>query len=122
VWNRHLHSDLCNAISAEYGSARLFAVPVNDTEPGYAYPERVRLALQQDDLSSYEQAADFLNFTNFDLVFLQHEYGIFGGPAGNHILTLLRRMKMPVITTRSCENRILTNAASWKRSLTYQTV
>jgi len=92
-------TDLCEAISAEYGSARLFAVPVNDTESGYAYPERVRLALQQDDLSSYEQAADFLNFTNFDLVCLQHEYGIFGGPAGSHILTLLRRLKMPVITT-----------------------
>ena len=92
-------TDLCNAISAEYGSARLFAVPVNDTESGYAYPERVRLALQQDDLSSYEQAAEFLNFTNFDLVCLQHEYGIFGGPAGSHILNLLRRLKMPVITT-----------------------
>ena len=92
-------TDLCNAISAEYGSARLFAVPVNDTESGYAYPERVRLALQQDDPSSYEQAADFLNFTNFDLVCLQHEYGIFGGPAGSHILKMLRRLKMPVITT-----------------------
>ena len=92
-------TDLCEAISAEYGSARLFAVPVNDTESGYAYPERVRLALQQNDLSSYEQAADFLNFTNFDLVCLQHEYGIFGGPAGSHILALLRRLKMPVITT-----------------------
>ena len=78
-------TDLCEAISTEYGSARLFAVPVNDTELGYAYPARVRLALQQDDLSSYEQAADFLNFTNFDLVCLQHEYGIFGGPAGSHI-------------------------------------
>ena len=31
-------TDLCDAISAEYGSARLFAVPVNDTESGYAYP------------------------------------------------------------------------------------
>ena len=92
-------TDLCDAISAECGAAQLFAVPVNDTESGYAYPERVRLALVQDDLSSYEQAADFLNFTNFDLVCLQHEYGIFGGPAGNHILTLLRRLKMPVITT-----------------------
>jgi glycosyltransferase involved in cell wall biosynthesis len=92
-------TDLCEAISAEWGSARLFAVPVNDTESGYAYPERVRLALQQDDLSSFEQAADFLNFTNFDLVCLQHEYGIFGGPAGSHILGLLRRLKMPVITT-----------------------
>ncbi|MBZ5707523.1 MAG: glycosyltransferase family 4 protein [Acidobacteriia bacterium] len=92
-------TDLCEAISTECGAARLFAVPVNDTESGYAYPERVRLALAQDDLSSYEQAADFLNFTNFDLVCLQHEYGIFGGPAGSHILALLRRLKMPVITT-----------------------
>jgi glycosyltransferase involved in cell wall biosynthesis len=92
-------TDLCDAISAEYGSPRLSAVPVNDTESGYAYPERVRLALQQDDLSSFEQAADFLNFTNFDLVCLQHEYGIFGGAAGSHILGLLRRLKMPVITT-----------------------
>src|SRR6201993_5423293 len=73
-------TDLCAAISAECGIARLFAVPVNDTESGYAYPERVRLTLAQDDLSSYKQAADFLNFTNFDLVCLQHEYGIFGGP------------------------------------------
>ena len=92
-------TDLCEAISAEYGAARLFAIPVNDTESGYLYPARVRLALAQDDLSSYEQAADFLNFTNFDLVSLQHEYGIFGGPAGSHILALLRRLKMPVITT-----------------------
>src|SRR5579864_3269643 len=92
-------TDLCAAISAEYGTARLLALPVNDTEEGYDYPARVRLALQQDDLSSYEQAADFLNFTNFDLVCLQHEYGIFGGPAGSHILGLLRRLKMPVVTT-----------------------
>ena len=92
-------TDLCDAISTECGAAKLFAVPVNDTELGYDYPSRVRLALAQDDVSSYEQAADFLNFTNFDLVCLQHEYGIFGGPAGSHILALLRRLKMPVITT-----------------------
>src|SRR5881227_390964 len=92
-------NDLCEAISTEYGSPRLFAVPVNDTESGYGYPARVRLALAQDDLSSYEQAADFLNFTNFDLVSLQHDYGIFGGPAGSHILGLLRRLRMPVIAT-----------------------
>ena len=92
-------TDLCDAISTEYGAGQLFAVPVNDTDSGYEYPARVRIALEQDDLSSYEQAADFLNFTNFDLVCLQHEYGIFGGPAGSHILHLLHRLKMPVITT-----------------------
>jgi glycosyltransferase involved in cell wall biosynthesis len=92
-------TDLCEAISTECGAAQLFAVPVNDTESGYEYPARVRIALEQDDLSSYEQAAAFLNFANFDLVCLQHEYGIFGGSAGSYILELLRRLKMPVITT-----------------------
>ena len=92
-------TDLCDAISAEYGSTRLFAIPINDTDAGYDYPPRVRLSISQDDLSTYEQAADFLNFNNFDMVCLQHEYGIFGGPAGSHILSLLRRLKMPVVTT-----------------------
>src|SRR5207245_8395835 len=50
-------------------------------------------------LASYRQAADFLNFSRIDLVCLQHEYGIFGGRAGGHILELLRRLQMPVATT-----------------------
>ncbi len=92
-------TDLCAAISAEYGTARLLALPVNDTEEGYEYPARVRWSLAQDDIKSYQDAADFLNFNNIDMVCLQHEYGIFGGPAGSHILHLLRNLKMPLVTT-----------------------
>jgi glycosyltransferase involved in cell wall biosynthesis len=92
-------TDLCAAIAAEYGTARLLALPVNDTEPGYDYPARVRWSLAQDDLKTYQEAADFLNFNNIDMVCLQHEYGIFGGAAGSHILHLLRGLKMPVVTT-----------------------
>jgi glycosyltransferase involved in cell wall biosynthesis len=92
-------TDLCAAISAEYGTARLLALPVNDTEQGYDYPTRVRWSLAQDDLGSYQEAAEFLNFNNIDMVCLQHEYGIFGGTAGSHILHLLRGLKMPVVTT-----------------------
>jgi glycosyltransferase involved in cell wall biosynthesis len=92
-------TDLCSAISAEYGNARLLALPVNDTEEGYDYPARVRWSLAQDDLTSYQEAAEFLNFNNIDMVCLQHEYGIFGGPAGSHVLHLLRRLKMPLVTT-----------------------
>jgi len=92
-------TDLCAAISSEYGTARLLALPVNDTEPGYDYPARVRWSLAQDHLRSYQEAAEFLNFNNIDMVCLQHEYGIFGGPAGSHILQLLRGLKMPVVTT-----------------------
>ena len=92
-------TDLCEAISAEYGTSRLLALPVNDTERGYDYPARVRWSLAQDDVTSYQEAAEFLNFNNIDMVCLQHEYGIFGGPAGSHILHLLRGLKMPVVTT-----------------------
>src|SRR4030095_2136980 len=90
---------LRDAIHAEFGTTELLALPVNDTEEGYQYPSRVRFELSQDDLASYRQAADFLNFSNIDLVCLQHEYGIFGGPAGSHILELLRRLKIPIVTT-----------------------
>src|ERR1700704_3954760 len=92
-------TDLCDAIHAEYGATELLALPVNDTEEGYSYPARVRFELSEDKLASYRQAADFLNFSNIDLVCLQHEYGIFGGPAGAHILELLRSLQMPVVTT-----------------------
>ncbi len=92
-------TDLCDAIHAEYGATELLALPVNDTDEGYTYPARVRFELSEDSLASYRQAADFLNFSNIDLVCLQHEFGIFGGRAGGHILELLRRLRMPFATT-----------------------
>jgi glycosyltransferase involved in cell wall biosynthesis len=92
-------TDLCDAIHAEYGAIELLALPVNDTKEGYDYPDRVRFELSEADLASYRQAADFLNFSNVDLVCLQHEYGIYGGRAGGHILELLRRLRMPFVTT-----------------------
>jgi glycosyltransferase involved in cell wall biosynthesis len=92
-------TDLCTALASEYGEESLFAIPVNDPESSYEYPDRVRLELTQEDISSYERAADFLNFNGNDLVCLQHEYGIYGGSAGRYILALLRRLKMPLVTT-----------------------
>ena len=92
-------TDLCGALATEFGSERLFAIPVNDPESAYDYPQQVRLELEQEDLSSYERAAEFLNFNGNDLVCIQHEYGIYGGVAGQYILTLLRKLKMPVVTT-----------------------
>ena len=86
-------------MTAEFGSGRLFAIPVNDPESSYQYPEQVRIEIEQEDRSSYERAAEFLNFNGNDLVCMQHEYGIFGGVAGSHILALLRKLKMPLVTT-----------------------
>lgn len=42
-------TDLCTAIATEYGSARLFAIPVNDPESSYEYPNRVRMEIEQED-------------------------------------------------------------------------
>ncbi|HET9804804.1 MAG TPA: glycosyltransferase, partial [Candidatus Acidoferrum sp.] len=92
-------TDLCDAMHAEYSATELLALPVNDIHEGYSYPPRIRFELSQDDLGSYRRAADFLNLSNIDLVCLQHEYGIFGGPAGGYILELLRQLKMPIVTT-----------------------
>jgi len=92
-------TDLCESLAAAYPEISCFAIPVNDTPEGYPYPPRVRFELEQNEISSYQRAADFLNINNVDLVCLQHEYGIFGGPAGSHILALLRELRMAVVTT-----------------------
>ncbi|HEY2990135.1 MAG TPA: glycosyltransferase family 4 protein, partial [Candidatus Binatia bacterium] len=92
-------TDLCEAIAAEYPDTTCIALPVNDVEAGYDYPDRVRFELTEKDIESYRRAADFLNTNNVDLVSLQHEYGIYGGRAGGHILALLRELRMPVVTT-----------------------
>lgn len=92
-------TDLCEAIAAEYPETACIALPVNDSKDGYAYPARVRFELAEKDISSYRCAADFLNINDMDLVCLQHEYGIFGGRAGSHILALLRELRMPIVTT-----------------------
>ncbi len=92
-------TDLCDAIAAEYGAAGLSVVAINDPHSQYCYPARVRFEISESEPSYYKAAADFLNSSNVDLVCLQHEYGIFGGKAGSHVLRLLHRLKMPVVTT-----------------------
>src|SRR5205085_603625 len=92
-------TDLCEAMATKDSEVTCIAIPVNDTPAGYPYPSRVRFELTEKDIDSYRRAADFLNINNVGLVCLQHEYGIFGGPAGSHILALLRELRMPVVTT-----------------------
>jgi glycosyltransferase involved in cell wall biosynthesis len=87
------------SVARGYPDTECFVVPVNDRPEGYDYPPEVRFEIDEQDLDSYLRAADFLNFANTDVVCLQHEYGIFGGPAGSHILSLLRDLRMPVVTT-----------------------
>ncbi len=92
-------SDLLAAVAAAHPQSQCFSVSVNDIPGGYEYPQVVRFEIEEQDLSSYLRAADFLNISDVDIVCLQHEFGIFGGRAGGHILALLRELRMPVVTT-----------------------
>jgi glycosyltransferase involved in cell wall biosynthesis len=91
--------DLRQSIATQHPATECIVVPVNDVEGGYEYPPEVRFEIEEKELSSYRRAADFLNFSNVDIVSLQHEYGIFGGAAGSHVLKLLRDLRIPVVTT-----------------------
>ncbi len=92
-------SDLLTSVAAAHPQSQCLAVAVTDIKGIYKYPEVVRFEIEEQDLPSYLRAADFLNISNVDIVCLQHEFGIFGGPAGGHILALLRELRMPIVTT-----------------------
>jgi glycosyltransferase involved in cell wall biosynthesis len=92
-------TDLRCAVAAEFPERQCLVVPVNDRADGYDYPAEVRFEIAEQDLRSYLRAADFLNITDVDVVCVQHEFGIYGGPAGSHLLALLRELQMPIVTT-----------------------
>ncbi len=72
---------------------------MTDSDCKYDYPAAVRFEIHDDTISGYIAAAEFLNGAAFDVVCLQHEYGIFGGTAGGNIIELLSRLEMPVVAT-----------------------
>jgi len=92
-------TDICESLAREFPAIDVFAAAMNDTPKGYQYPSRVRFEVGQNDIDEYRQLAEFLNMSQVDLVCLQHEYGIYGGPAGSYLLTTLRRLRMPIVTT-----------------------
>jgi glycosyltransferase involved in cell wall biosynthesis len=91
--------DLCKAMAEQFPETASFVAPVNDLAEGYPYPSEVRFEFAENDLESYRRTAEYLNFSNADVVSLQHEFGIYGGPAGSFILALLRDLHIPVVTT-----------------------
>jgi len=92
-------TDLVDGLTAEAPDINCWTVAMNDTPGGYAYPEKVRFEINQNTLTDYSIASEFLNISQADIVCVQHEYGIFGGPAGSHLLRLLGELRMPVVTT-----------------------
>src|ERR1019366_6102507 len=92
-------ADLSDALAGERRDIDCFVVAMNDAGRHHDYPDRVRFEIAEADMASYRRAADFLNVNTVDVVCVQHEYGIFGGKAGSHVLGLLRELRMPIVTT-----------------------
>src|SRR3984957_1605260 len=91
-------ADICEAVAVQFPRCQCVVGAVNDRPEGYEYPARVRFEIDEKELDSYRRAADFLNINNVEVVSVQHEFGIYGGPAGRHVLALLRDLHMPVVT------------------------
>ncbi|MDD5093312.1 MAG: glycosyltransferase family 4 protein [Dehalococcoidia bacterium] len=93
-------TDICNALAMELKNDQdVVAVAMNDIPGGYDYPERVKFSVRANVQADYFRAADYINVNQYEVTVLQHEYGIFGGPAGSHILHALKALHMPIITT-----------------------
>src|SRR5277367_5142424 len=92
-------TDLQQAVAKVRPNIETAIVAMTDHGHSYDYPSVVRLQINDEKLAEYSRAADFLNEGHFQIACLQHEFGIFGGDAGNHIMALLSRLSMPIITT-----------------------
>jgi glycosyltransferase involved in cell wall biosynthesis len=90
---------LCGAVAGQAPDAKCIVIAVNDRLEGYDYPPEVRFEIHQRNVDDYRAAADELNQNHAEVLCVQHEFGIYGGPAGNHLLALLKEVRMPVVTT-----------------------
>jgi glycosyltransferase involved in cell wall biosynthesis len=91
--------DLRDAVQGALPGGQCSVVSVSDRREGYEYPDEVRFEIDERSPDDYLRAAEYLNLLNVDVVSLQHEFGIYGGPSGSHVLNMLRRLRMPFVTT-----------------------
>lgn len=92
------------------------------------FPEEVCFVIDRDDPESYMRAMRYINI-RFDVIVIQHEYGIFGGEAGRYIVDLARELTVPLVTNfhtvlknpRPEERTILQLLAGLSRKVTVMT-
>jgi len=92
-------ADLLDSMRLEARDSELWAVAMNDNPLGYDYPSEVQFEIGQRMIADYRTAVDFLNLNGVDAISLQHEFGIYGGKAGNNVVRLLQNLRMPVVST-----------------------
>lgn len=112
-------TDLQQAIAASPAGIRTTIVAMNDHGHRYDYPSAVGFEINDDTPDNYQKAAAFVNAGRFDVVSLQHEFGIFGGDAGGDILALLSRLEAPLVTTL---HTVLADPAAIQRKVLEQII
>jgi len=71
---------------------------MSDSEYSYSYPAEVLYEIRQDVKEDYLSVAKAINNSQqIDLVFIQHEYGIFGGADGEYILNFISHLTKPYL-------------------------
>jgi glycosyltransferase involved in cell wall biosynthesis len=112
-------TDLSRFVAQAAPDVESLVVAMNDAGHEHAYPPQVCFEVAEDEIAAYRRAAQYLNASGVQVVSLQHEYGIFGGKCGNHVLTLLNELSMPVVTTL---HTILTSPSPLQRATLDQVI
>jgi glycosyltransferase involved in cell wall biosynthesis len=99
TFTRDLVESMANNSNKSDFEAKAYVVAINDHNNHYDYPEIVTHTIRQDHQRDYLQAVKYINYSDADVCVLQHEYGIFGGDDGVYILSLIQRLKIPLLTT-----------------------
>jgi len=91
--------DLVDAMDLSGNSVSSTVIAVNENRAFYRYDERVRWQIRQDNEEDYIKVAEEVNSSDIDVVNIQHEFGIFGGEWGSHVLSFIETLKKPLVTT-----------------------
>ncbi len=91
--------DLVDSLNIHKDSVFSAVIAVNEKRASYSYEEKVRWQIRHDIEEDYIDVAEEVNSSDIDVVNIQHEFGIFGGEWGSHILSFLETLRKPVVTT-----------------------
>lgn len=94
TFTTHCH----DALKAAFPDKRIDSYAMDDGADGISYPDGIHVIAQQD-RAAYAEAAAQIENSGAEVIWLQHEFGIFGGPAGEMILHLLDRTCLPLVVT-----------------------
>jgi glycosyltransferase involved in cell wall biosynthesis len=93
-------ADLAEAVDhASPRVPRSQVIAINAGSTHHPYGPRVRWTIERDDLQSYRHAAHQINRSSVQVVSIQHEYGLFGGPVGEYVLSFLEALEKPAVLT-----------------------